>query len=589
MGKNRKRLSILTAEMMIFSCLGMNGGMSVEAAEEKDNSTFELGMPEVQLNLTNKDGTVVGFDGQEYWVVGNGADGVNPVENNITLLHKQEDAPEAGVENLHYGWSNIRAYVYLTVDGSNIPGEQGNVDDSQFPEFQTYEGVRLVLYRHIDGSLVHPNFYDGTDDMSRALYFAVDADAPEGEKGYTNPIDYHGSTMQANMELAASRLAPKENALITPRTIDLGNGGGKPTENQKFWNLSETEFDMIQKGAADYFEYYWLLAPISNVDYLLPVAVTDMEPPMKYPNSLHDAYDEGNGLLGQQCPVRPAFNLKTDSIIFTTHSSGNGIKSTQILNDLANLQNAGDLVPQRGETIKFTVKDDSQHIKDIYDQPIHAYLGMPVEIPYEGATTGKNQFVSCFIKDAQNNIKWYGKLTDCSDASKENGTITVNVPEEFVTGEYILCLYSEEDNGVNYTDFASEFVEVPFVVSEKTYTVTYTDGVEKEEIFKDQTFTELKKGDRTPVFNGIPKREGYKFIGWTPNVKDIVTEDTVYTAQWKKLTPTEKPTKPSDYIPKTGDNTNMFIWQLLTIVSGMFLIVLTVYSKTKRNKKCKQR
>ena len=74
--------------------------------------------------------------------------------------------------------------------------------------------------------------------------------------------------------------------------------------------------------------------------------------------------------------------------------------------------------------------------------------------------------------------------------------------------------------------------------SEK-YTVTYTDGVDGEEIFKDQTYT-VEAGKATPAFNGTPTRDGYQFTGWTPAVTDTVTGNATYIAQWEKLTPAEK-------------------------------------------------
>ena len=70
------------------------------------------------------------------------------------------------------------------------------------------------------------------------------------------------------------------------------------------------------------------------------------------------------------------------------------------------------------------------------------------------------------------------------------------------------------------------------------YAVTYTDGVDNEEIFKDHVYT-VKFGKATPAFNGTPARDGYKFTGWTPAVADIVTRNATYTAQWEKLTPAE--------------------------------------------------
>lgn len=65
------------------------------------------------------------------------------------------------------------------------------------------------------------------------------------------------------------------------------------------------------------------------------------------------------------------------------------------------------------------------------------------------------------------------------------------------------------------------------------YTVTYTDGVEDEEVFADQTYT-VKEGDATPAFNGTPEREGYVFLGWGPEVAETVTGNATYTATWEE-------------------------------------------------------
>ena len=99
--------------------------------------------------------------------------------------------------------------------------------------------------------------------------------------------------------------------------------------------------------------------------------------------------------------------------------------------------------------------------------------------------------------------------------------------------------------------------------SEK-YTVTYTDGVDGEEIFKDQTYT-VEAGKATPAFNGTPTRDGYKFTGWTPAVTDTVTGNATYTAQWEKLTPAETFT----VIYTDGvDNEEIFKDQTYTVEAG---------------------
>ena len=68
---------------------------------------------------------------------------------------------------------------------------------------------------------------------------------------------------------------------------------------------------------------------------------------------------------------------------------------------------------------------------------------------------------------------------------------------------------------------------------EQVYSVVYCDGVEDEELFRDEWHA-VNYGEPTPAFNGgeDPVREGYVFTGWDPAVAETVTEDVEYYAQW---------------------------------------------------------
>ena len=65
------------------------------------------------------------------------------------------------------------------------------------------------------------------------------------------------------------------------------------------------------------------------------------------------------------------------------------------------------------------------------------------------------------------------------------------------------------------------------------YTVTYTDGVDGEEVFADQVYSDLRKDSATPAFNGTPTRTGYTFAGWEPEVAATVTQTVTYVAKWE--------------------------------------------------------
>ena len=143
------------------------------------------------------------------------------------------------------------------------------------------------------------------------------------------------------------------------------------------------------------------------------------------------------------------------------------------------------------------------------------------------------------------------------------------------------------------------------------YTVTYTDGVDDEEIFKDQTYT-VETGKATPAFSGTPTRKGYTFTGWKPAVAAIVTGNATYEATWKTGSATTTPkddksntgetTSPktgdtgngknsttlaenkSDTVttPKTGDTSNIVLWIVLLFVSSGALVGAVVIVKKKK-------
>ena len=121
--------------------------------------------------------------------------------------------------------------------------------------------------------------------------------------------------------------------------------------------------------------------------------------------------------------------------------------------------------------------------------------------------------------------------------------------------------------------------------SEK-YTVTYTDGVDNEEIFKDQTYT-VESGKATPAFSGTPTRKGYTFAGWKPAVAATVTGNATYEATWKSDSATATPgdTKPNTgetTSPKTGDTGNLILWITLLFVSGGAAIGTMVVSRKRK-------
>ena len=88
------------------------------------------------------------------------------------------------------------------------------------------------------------------------------------------------------------------------------------------------------------------------------------------------------------------------------------------------------------------------------------------------------------------------------------------------------------DEKYDFSDAVEQNITLYANWEKNIYTVTYTDGVDGEEVFADQTYR-VPFEDTTPAFKGNPTRDGYVFDGWKPAFSDTVTGNVTYVAQWK--------------------------------------------------------
>ena len=128
---------------------------------------------------------------------------------------------------------------------------------------------------------------------------------------------------------------------------------------------------------------------------------------------------------------------------------------------------------------------------------------------------------------------------DIGDITKDKKTVTFKIKlkdSNIADGD----LFTNEDVSLTF-DSTKVGQEVTFdkgaIGDPKVgvYKVTYTDGVEDEEIFADQVTYNLVSGDKTPNFEGNPTREGYTFSGWNPTFSSTVSGSVTYVAQWTPI------------------------------------------------------
>ncbi len=122
----------------------------------------------------------------------------------------------------------------------------------------------------------------------------------------------------------------------------------------------------------------------------------------------------------------------------------------------------------------------------------------------------------------------YRKMTATPDDGAEFIGWFINGELVSAENEYRFCVTSDITVTAKFTSLNSDDDGETTI-----YTVTYTDGVDGEEVFADQTFN-VEEGSATPAFIGTPIRSGYTFIGWAPTVSSTVTGNQTYTATWQK-------------------------------------------------------
>lgn len=136
--------------------------------------------------------------------------------------------------------------------------------------------------------------------------------------------------------------------------------------------------------------------------------------------------------------ARPAFNLKTDDLLFV---SAVGAKSEAV----GGMKSVG----TDGDEFKLTFKDASRRLSigTVTND------GSNVRVAYSGATTGSNSYVSAIIAN-NGKVKYYGKL------ARNSSSGTVAVPYSLIGSGDKLYLFSEAYNGYTAVDYASAPEEI---------------------------------------------------------------------------------------------------------------------------------
>lgn len=370
----KKLISALTALVMVL-CLAP---ATVSAAG------IENGQASLAVNQSK-----VAFAGHEWWVIGDGTNGVYPQSDHITLLVANLDS-----------------------DFQNVPFRRGQ--SAEFTGSSQY-----------------------SDD---GRYYANN---PESVEAWTTPNEYAGSTLQQKMEELAGKIPAKEQAVISARSLTGGGTYQNPSTdgiagpgvaNQKLWALSKAEWNTINNTEVrKYGTWWWLRSPYPRIGYL------SME------SYYSGDYVYGDDVYHDFTAARPALSLNLSSVLFTSAAEGGKSSATVGSNPVGAEAPTG--------TVKFTMKDSKQTLTVNATTAQSTQTGEALSFSYSNATTGTNQYISCILTDSSGAVKYYGKLADNSSTASGNlsvplagvadGTYTLKIFSEQANGDLYTDFCSE--------------------------------------------------------------------------------------------------------------------------------------------------
>ena len=262
--------------------------------------------------------------------------------------------------------------------------------------------------------------------------------------------EYAPSDLKTAIDALAGKLTTEENAAVKKRTLTSGSYNGENTDcvagaqvdNAVFWPLSTAEAFAVNQDLriADpehprwASSYWWLRSP-GGFDYTAAAVSGDGDV----------SYNRED--IMRFYGVRPAFSLKSSSVLFTSAAVGG--------------KPDGGFTPiseYTGNEWKLTLKDSD---RNDFLATLRFYSENIVRFDYKGAKTGANEYISAMVINGET-VKYYGRLKNVSETGMESGNLTLTLPVavDVEKGDR-LFVFNEQCNGDCKTDYASDLLELP--------------------------------------------------------------------------------------------------------------------------------
>ena len=275
---------------------------------------------------------------------------------------------------------------------------------------------------------------------------------------YSRPRSYQGSSAQAWCHAFATttdNFSSAEQAVMFGVTksdsaeAELYKykwGTSSLTESDKLFFLSIREladylvnYNSDKLSATDTAQgkgHWWLRSSYGLSDYYAGAVLDKGEGYYSYITNLYSA--------------RPAFNLNSGAILFTSAAAGGK-------------PDGFNAVPKYiGKDWKLTLKDSSRSFS-ASTNTAKLKAGEGLTVTYSGAGTGENEYVSAMLVGKSGNILYYGRIAQ----NRKFGTASVEIPSDLAPGSYTLKIFSEQYNGDYKTDYASDFTDISLTVEKQ--------------------------------------------------------------------------------------------------------------------------
>ena len=155
--------------------------------------------------------------------------------------------------------------------------------------------------------------------------------------------------------------------------------------------------------------------------------------------------------VNQTNAARPAFNLKSDSVLLVSAAVGGKGAADGMFK-----------IPEySGDEWKLTLLDDTRTFK-VTETTAAGKPGGTVTLNFSGPRTGLNEYISAII-EGENGAAYYGRIMKPTATDRQ---LSFTLPHDLASGNYKLHVFSEQCNGDYQTDYASQFQTVALTVEE---------------------------------------------------------------------------------------------------------------------------